>query len=50
MNTIVPWLVWILPMVGALVVVPVSRISRKGGNILAAVFPLLAAILASMIE
>ena len=48
MNTIVPWLVWILPMVGALVVVPVSRINRKGGNVVAAAFPLLAAILASM--
>ena len=48
MNTIVPWLVWILPMVGSLLVVPASRISRRVGNAVAVAFPLLAAISASM--
>jgi NADH-quinone oxidoreductase subunit L len=48
MNTIVPWLVWILPMVGSLLVVPTSRIDRRAGNVIAAAFPLLAAISASM--
>jgi NADH-quinone oxidoreductase subunit L len=47
MNTIVPWLVWVLPMVGSLLVVPISRINRKAGNTVAATFPLLAAILAT---
>jgi NADH-quinone oxidoreductase subunit L len=48
MNTAVPWLVWILPMVGSLLVVPISRINRKAGDGIAAAFPLLAAILATM--
>ncbi len=47
MNTIVPWLVWVLPMVGSLLVVPISRFNRKAGNAIAATFPLLAAILAT---
>jgi len=47
MNTIVPWLVWILPMVGALAAVPASRINRKAGTAVAVLFPLLAAICAS---
>jgi len=48
MNTVIPWLVWILPMVGSLLVVPASRINRRAGNAVAVVFPLLAAISASM--
>ena len=48
MNTIIPWLVWILPMVGSLLVVPASRINRRAGNVVAAAFPLLAAVSASM--
>jgi NADH-quinone oxidoreductase subunit L len=48
MNTIVPWLVWILPMIGSLLVVPTSRIDRRAGNVIAAAFPLLAALSASM--
>ncbi len=47
MNTTIPWLVWILPMVGALVAVPASRINRKAGTAVAVLFPLLAAISAS---
>ncbi|HXZ98632.1 MAG TPA: NADH-quinone oxidoreductase subunit L [Candidatus Acidoferrum sp.] len=47
MNTIVPWLVWVLPIVGSLLVVPFSRINRKVGDGTAALFPLLAAILAT---
>jgi NADH-quinone oxidoreductase subunit L len=47
MNTMVPWLVWILPMVGSLLVIPISRINRKAGDSVAALFPLLAAILAT---
>jgi NADH-quinone oxidoreductase subunit L len=46
-NTIFPWLVWVLPMVGSLLVVPISRINRKAGNAVAAAFPLFAAILAT---
>jgi NADH-quinone oxidoreductase subunit L len=48
MNAMVPWLVWILPMVGSLLVVPASRISRRVGNAVAVAFPLLAAVSASM--
>ena len=47
MNTTVPWLVWILPMIGAIVVVPASRISRRVGTAVAVIFPLLAAVAAS---
>jgi NADH-quinone oxidoreductase subunit L len=49
MNTIVPWLIWVLPMIGSLLVIPVSRINRKAGDGVAALFPLLAAILATSI-
>jgi NADH-quinone oxidoreductase subunit L len=47
MNTTIPWLVWILPMIGAILSVPGSRISRRVGTAVAIVFPLLAAIAAS---
>ena len=47
MNGTIPWLVWILPMVGALAVVPASAISRKAGTVIAVIFPLLAALSAS---
>lgn len=47
MNTTIPWLVWILPMVGSLVAVPASRISRKAGTAVAVLFPLLAALSAT---
>ncbi len=47
MNTLIPWLVWILPMLGAVLVVPASRFSRKAGTTVAVVFPLLAAVSAS---
>jgi NADH:ubiquinone oxidoreductase subunit 5 (subunit L)/multisubunit Na+/H+ antiporter MnhA subunit len=46
-NTTVPWLVWILPMIGAIVAVPASRISRRVGTAVAVIFPLLAAVAAS---
>jgi len=47
MNTIFPWLVWIFPMVGALAVLPASRINRKAGTAVALIFPFLAAMSAS---
>jgi NADH-quinone oxidoreductase subunit L len=47
MNTVIPWLVWILPMIGSLLVVPISRTNRKAGDAIAAAFPLFAAILAT---
>ncbi len=47
MNTAIPWLVWILPMVGALATVPASVFSRKAGTAVAVVFPLLGALCAS---
>lgn len=47
MNTTIPWLVWILPLVGAVVAVPASAVSRKAGTVIAVTFPLLAALSAS---
>jgi len=47
MNSIIPWLVWIFPMLGALAAVPASAINRKAGTAVAVIFPLLAAVSAS---
>ena len=46
---LVPWLIWILPFIGALLVIPAAKISGKLRDIVAVSFPFLSVLMALML-
>src|SRR3990172_8206722 len=49
MMNLIPWLIWIFPLIGALIVIPAAKINSKLRDMVAVFFPFLSMLMAILL-